>query len=379
MAMIYNILQAVAYIVFYFPSHFFKPSRNRLRHYYRKCQEFLAHWFAGFLIVVLEMKSGMKPVFYGDSHFFRPEHPIQNAVFISNHTSYADWVVLYSAALRHGSAGQIRFFLKDLAKFLPGIGWACCLHDFFLVNKTETKGNWKRDGTTILDRYQSFKDSNSSIWPTIFVEGTFHDGAVPNLVEKTQSFAKDRGLPVLDYVLTPRTRGFVSCVTNLRGHVTHIVDQTMAFTGNADPTCDRKFVSCLPLNDESRVLPDIVDLSSFRGPQHVHIHVTITPIDDLPEDDEGIQQWVHDRWKAKDDMLRNFHKTGKFPGNAKRVDLELFGKDMMIKYLAFWFSLAAAFTYGFLSMPWFVIWNVLMIVVGGGLIGVLVNHFYKDK
>ena len=380
MSMVYNVLQAIAYIFLYFPSHFLKSHVHKLRYAYRVVMEYLAVRFCGYLIVLLEIKSGMKPIFYGDLTFFKDKSAVgKNAVMISNHTSYADWVVIYCSAFRQGVGGVIRFFLKDLARILPGIGWACYLHEFFLVSKQNTKGNWNKDGQTIIDRFQSFKDSGNDIWPTIFPEGTFHDGDVPDLVERGQKFAKENGLPHLEYTLTPRTRGFISCIQSLRGHVTHVVDQTIAFTGNSDPTCPRVFCNVKPLSDESRVLPDVVDLCSFRGPQHVHIHVKITPVSELPADEEGLKQWLHNTWKEKDELLANFHKTGTFPGPTMRRDLTMFGQDMMIYYLLFWFFWMALIVYIFVSMPSWFLWYSSIVLGGGAIAGILVHQFLKDK
>lgn len=362
-------MQGVIFLIFWYSS----------KHYYRRCNEFLAHYYSGFLIVVLEMKSGMKPIFYGAPEFFKPTKKIDNALFMSNHTSYADWVVLYSSAFRHGASDCVRFFLKDLARYLPGIGWACYMHEFFLVKKQQTQGNWSRDGQVILDRYASFKALRNRIWVTIFPEGTFHDGAIPDLVEKTQKFASEHNLPVLDYLLTPRTRGFISCVQGLDGLTTHLIDQTVAFTGNADPDSERQFMSAKPLSDVSRVLPDAVDLSAFRGPKHVHIHVRITNINELPMDEEELKTWLHTRWSEKELLLKHFDQHGAFPGESHRHDLTMFGPDLMAQYIAFWVFWAGLIIGLFVHLPgWALVYGVGSIGFFA-LVGILVQHFYKDK
>ena len=33
-------------------------------------------------------------------------------------------------------------------------------------------------------------------------------------------------------------------------------------------------------------------------------------------------KWVLDRWREKDDMLEQFYKTGKFPGDVEAVHIE---------------------------------------------------------
>ena len=60
----------------------------------------------------------------------------------------------------------------------------------------------------------------------LFAEGT---RMTPAKHAASMEFAKKRGLPVLNHLLIPRTRGFIQCVQSLKGHFPVIYDVTVTF------------------------------------------------------------------------------------------------------------------------------------------------------
>lgn len=242
---------------------------------YRIVNDFVSYFHCAQCVALLEVPFGMKVRYYGKDVETFFNKPLGNAILISNHLTYADWPLLYALSFRVRRTQVLRIFLKDLARLVPGPGWGCWMSDYFLVKKTQAKGEWSRDGDRIVERLKSYKALKNELWATLFPEGTFHDGGVPDLVQRTQAFARENKLPVLDYLLTPRTRGFLSCATFLRGHVDYIVDTTLVFSGNVDPSAppSLQFQTALPLEDPNRVLPDIGDLCGFRPPKEAHLHI----------------------------------------------------------------------------------------------------------
>jgi len=378
-AMVLNVLQAVALPVYYFR-----------KTYYRTWIQTIDFSYSCLLVFLMEWKSGMTHVYYGDAGRFLdrrgPGGSLPSAIYMSNHTSYADWVVFYGVLCRQGGAGAIRFFLKDLAKVLPGIGWGCYLSEFFLVRKSSTRGDWNRDGDVIVNRLKSFAETGDLIYPAIFPEGTFHDGADPTLVERTQKFAKENGLSVLEYLLTPRVRGFYACTSNLRGHAEYIVDQTIAFTGNKDRS-QVPYYTAKPLSDATRVMPDAADLLAYRGPEHVHIHIRLIPLADVPTDEAGAKQFLMKVWDEKETLLRDFRANGDcFPGQAHTRPNALWGSaastggvGYLVWHFLLWVVMMFSLGYALSLMSMWLLGNVVLVIGACALVGILVQHFWKDK
>jgi len=336
-ALMMNVFQVINVILFYWT----------YRKLYRLGCEVTDYFYGGFLVSILETMSGIDLYFYGDPNYFEPVLPdgsrLDKVILISNHTSYADWVIFFSAAYRRRANQLLRIFLKDVAAYIPGIGWATYLSDYFLVKKSRDRGNWQKDGQVIVDRLKNFKETDSRIWAAIFPEGTFHDRAIPDLVEKNRKFSQENGLPVLTYLLNPFPRGITSCIQNLRGHATHVVDLTLTLTGNADPSPQAvQYVGALPLEDPARVLPDASDGTSFRGPRAAHIHVRLHDMQDVPDDANEIRKWMSGVWQEKEKLLEYFSEHGKFPGPAYKSKSYMFwgegkyAQNWMIRFPIFW-------------------------------------------
>jgi hypothetical protein len=69
------------------------------------------------------------------------------------------------------------------------------------------------------------------MWVFLFPEGTFTDQTTIELVHSSQKFAAEKGWPVHQHVLVPRTKGFLLTVNGLRGHAEHVCDMTFVFKG----------------------------------------------------------------------------------------------------------------------------------------------------
>lgn len=367
----FNAFQSVGWVLFYFPS----------KALFRRYCNFTHYYFSGFLTATLETLAGMTPHYYGDvAWMFDDSQRIRNAILISNHTSYADWVVLFATTHRKGAAASLRIFLKSVAAVIPGIGWSTVLGEYFLVAKSKSKGDWERDGQAIVNKLKSFVATNSSVWPTIFPEGTFHDRADATLVERTHQYAIDNKLPVLSFLLTPRARGFLACVQNLRGHATHVVDLTLTFLGTRDQSPHvLQYVGALPLDDPARLLPDASDCSSLRAPAQVHIYVRLFSLDTVPNDEDGVKAWLYNRWIEKEALLRYFNQHGAFPGACRKSTLSLFSPDWMIYYPAFFAVLAGLIYLLVTKLPGdFLRWGGLLVLIVS-VLGIVTNTFCKQR
>lgn len=199
----------------------------------------------------------------------------EHALLISNHRSDLDWLVGWVLAQRVGCLGSTRAVMKKSSKFLPVIGWSMSFSEYIFLERS-----WVKDETTLKTSFQSLRGFPQPFWLALFVEGTRFTEAK---LQAAQEFAASAGLPIPRNVLIPRTKGFVSAVTNLRDFVPAVYDMTVAIPkGGPSPTM----------------------LRLFSGqPSTVHVHIRRCSTSDLPETEEGLSQWCKTTFISKDDLL----------------------------------------------------------------------------
>lgn len=258
---------------------------------------------------VLEELSEVKPVFSGDNI---PEG--ESAIVISNHASFTDFMLLHALALRKNMLANCKYFAKDSLKWLPGFGWGIWMMGHILL-----KRDWQKDQQSILETFADIKNTKLPIWLVSFVEGS---RITTKKLKSSQEFAKSRNLPVLEHVLLPRVKGFIATVNSLRdSQITHVYEVTLGYSNKDNG--DGSSVNAHPLT-----LLDVF-LKNHHG-RRLFVHVRRYALKDLPKDEEGLTQWCYDRYKEKDDLLKNLKATGSFAGKDKeRYEKAPFNRTLM--------------------------------------------------
>ena len=111
----------------------------------------------------------------------------------------------------------------------------------------------------------------------MYAEGTRF---TPEKCEASQKFALQKGLPILKYHLTPRTRGFIASVPHMRGKVDAIYDIQLAFK----PT--------------DTIKPTMMNLLMGKKVE-AHMYMRRIPLSEVPEGDEEAAAWVHEVYQRK--------------------------------------------------------------------------------
>ncbi|RUP51307.1 acyltransferase-domain-containing protein [Jimgerdemannia flammicorona] len=210
----------------------------------------------------------------------------ESAIVMANHRSWTDFYMIHSVAIRKKMLSNCKYFVKDSLKFLPFFGWGMWLMGMIFV-----KRNWVKDQAKINQMFATINEFKSPVWIISFVEGTRF---TPQKLVDSQLFSQERGLPVMKNLLVPRTKGFVACVQKLRNsHVHYVYDLTIAYNHRLEGL--RGF----------GIPPDMLRVHAGRlSPEYdFHIHVRRYPIAELPEEDEALAEWVHDRYVEKDRIL----------------------------------------------------------------------------
>ncbi|PHT37266.1 1-acyl-sn-glycerol-3-phosphate acyltransferase 2, partial [Capsicum baccatum] len=241
---------------------------------YRRINRILAELLWLELVWLVDWWAGVKIKVYMDSETFRlmgKEH----ALLIANHRSDIDWLVGWVLAQRSGCLGSALAVMKKSSKLLPVLGWSMWFSEYLFLERS-----WAKDENTLKSGLQRLWDYPQPFWLALFVEGTRFTQAK---LLAAQEYAASSGLPVPKNVLIPRTKGFVTAVSQMRSFVPVIYDATIAIPKNS---------------------PAPTMLRICKGQSSVvHVHIKRHEMKDLPENDDAIAQWCRDIFLAKDNLL----------------------------------------------------------------------------
>lgn len=258
------------------------------------CSGALRIWFSVFM-GHLERFSRLSIVLTGDAFY-----PDEHALVICNHRSWADTLIIYSLARQVRMHGDVKFLAKQSLLLFPIFGFAGVALDVVIFIKRQSISA----GRQMVKVFSSLLDpqrGNRAYWLINYLEGTrFTKEKQRNAL----SFARERQLKTLEYVLQPRTKGFIATVHSLRNNAKAVYDITIGYqldeNENMRPTFGQMFF-----------LPPLMD-------RVVHVHQRRIPLEELPTDDEELKKWVYTLYEQKDELLRGFHKNGSFTGRPMR-------------------------------------------------------------
>ena len=200
----------------------------------------------------------------------------ENVLLTANHLSVADIPALFRLALKNRRLGDLKWYVKNIIKYIPGIGWGMVFLDCIFLTR-----DWGLDKASLNRTFGKFKRENISMWVVSFVEGSRL--SKKNLAQ-SQKFAESRDLPRLEHLMLPRTKGFVATVIGLRDHLDAVYDTTIMYEGG---------------------VPSLWQW--VRGVVgKVHIHVQRYPIEQLPESETELESWIMERYQEKDLQLGQF-------------------------------------------------------------------------
>lgn len=289
-------------------------------HYSRKTTSFLFGMWLSLWPFLFEKINKTKVVFSGEN-----VPPEKRVLLFANHRTEVDWMYLWNLALRKGQLGYIKYILKSSLMTIPVLSWAIHLFEFIPVER-----KWEIDERIIQNRLSKFKNPRDPLWLAVFPEGTDY---TEEKCIKSQEYAVEHGLPVLENVLLPKTKGFITCLQELRSSLDAVYDVTMAYKHRQ---------------------PDFLDNVYGIDPSEVHIHIRTVELKNIPTSEDEVADWMIQRFRQKDQLLADFHIRGHFPDEGGEGDIST------LKCLAIFFaivSLTATFLYLTLfSSVWFKIY-----------------------
>lgn len=268
--LVINLLQMASLVVLPFS----RPGFRALN------RAFADTWW-GWCVSYVERFQGVRVVLTGDAV---PSD--ENALVVANHQDYSDIVMLLCLGARKGRLGDMKWFVKDGLKYVPGVGWGMLFLDCIFVRR-----NWTADRESVEHTFVKVRQHRIPIWLISFLEGT---RLTKRKLEASQRYMARHNLAPTEHVMFPRTKGFVASIRGLGGHVQAVYDVTIAYEG--------------------RVLKlwDILK----GNPQKAHLHVRRFPVPELPKDDETLAEWAVTLFAEKERLLAQFQQTGAFPMGA---------------------------------------------------------------
>lgn len=207
----------------------------------------------------------------------------ENAIVFANHQQMTDILFLFFAARRGQRLGDLKWFVKDIIKYVPGVGWGLLFLDNLFV-----KRRWAEDARKIDGTFSRLTRSGKPFWVVIFAEGT---RITPKKLARSRSIQRrKKDLQVLDHVMMPRTKGFSVSVMALREHLDAVYDLTIGYEDG---------------------VPSLWQYVQGFVPR-AHIHVSRFAAGDIPSSEAELSAWLNRRFEAKDALLASFYEDGAF-------------------------------------------------------------------
>lgn len=256
------------------------------KYLYRKIHYYLCYSFYSELVFMTEWWSGTDIILYIDKKEFDKYYGKEHGYLLVNHSYEIDWLMGWILCDRINMLGNCKAYAKKSIQYIPTLGWAWKFAETIFLER-----NWNRDKEVIGRQIKELTAYPDPMWLLLYAEGTRF---TPQKLEASQKFAKEKGLPILKYHLTPRTRGFTASVAHMRnGKIPAIYNIQIAF------------------NESDPVKPTMKNLLLGKKVES-HVYVQRIPVEEIPEGDEEAAAWLHKLYQEKDRMAESFHETGDF-------------------------------------------------------------------
>ena len=248
----------------------------------RRMNRWCARSIWGLWVLMAERQNGIELRVTGD------EIPVrENALLLPNHQSMTDVLLMLCVGWRARRLGDMKWFVKDVIKYVPGPGIGMWFLDCIFV-----KRDWLKDRGNIDRLFNKYKTGNIPLFLISFLEGT---RLTKKKLEAARAFATERGHQLPRHTLIPRTKGFVFTMLGLGDHLDAVYDITIGYQGDTPPS----LVNC------------------FAGDvRRLDMHIRRYPRAALPTNEDALAEWALVRFREKDELIEQFKITGAFPGRV---------------------------------------------------------------
>ncbi|KAH9845732.1 Acyltransferase C-terminus [Teratosphaeria destructans] len=214
----------------------------------------------------------------------------ESAIVVSNHVEWTDFYMIQELAGRVGMLGRCRWFAKQQLRWVPFLGWGLWAMGMPLVSR-----KWTSDQKEMDRVFKGVLQRQWPMWLIAYSEATRYT-ASKRLQAEAWCRTNNRSLGL--HLLYPRTKGFIACVQKLRQtpSMKAVYDITVAYAK------DDKVFQQPPKFVESVLTASLSEKWRF------FVHVDRHPLETLPQTEEGLAQWLEDRWVEKGDRLETLNQ-----------------------------------------------------------------------
>ena len=128
----------------------------------RKINRWCANTWWGLCYLWAEHLAGIRVHFSGDAI---PEK--ENAIVVVNHQVMTDIPIMFALAHAKSRLGDMKWFVKDVIKYMPGVGWGMKFLDCLFIDR-----DWTADQDRIHKVFAKLLKHDVPAWVIIFAEGT---------------------------------------------------------------------------------------------------------------------------------------------------------------------------------------------------------------
>lgn len=151
------------------------------------------------------------------------------------------------------------------------------------------KRNWEKDRSGIEQTFESFKKYQFPAWIVSFVEGSRFSSIKK---QESKQYCVQNNYPPLEHVLFPRSKGFTATMMAFKNSYIKVVyDFTIAFQHDL-----KGFGHSIAITD-----------AMFSNIEHFRVFIDCKRylISELPNSEEGLSQWLKERYYEKDAFLKS--------------------------------------------------------------------------
>jgi 1-acyl-sn-glycerol-3-phosphate acyltransferase len=236
-----------------------------------------ANWWFGLCVKMGRGVHGVSVKLTGD-----PVQNGENAILVVNHQEMTDIVFLFMVAQAGGRLGDLKWFVKDQIKYVPGVGWG-----LFLLDNLFVKRRWSSDKNSIEAVFARLKRNGIPFWLVLFAEGT---RITEEKLVRSRRIASKKKMKPLSHLLIPHTKGFVASLQGLGDRLDSVYDITIGY---------------------EKGVPSLVQyVVGFV--ERAHVHVRRFDAKELPAGHQALSLWLNQRFEEKDALLDEFFSQGAF-------------------------------------------------------------------
>ncbi|KAJ6621435.1 Acyl-CoA:lysophosphatidylglycerol acyltransferase 1 [Pseudolycoriella hygida] len=228
-------------------------------------------------------------------------------MIIANHQSTADVpLIMASFNVKPNILPNLMWIMERLFKYTT-FGIVGFLHQDFFISA----GKQDRD-LSIQNLKEHIKKAFIPLgrnWMVVFPEGGF----LHKRKEVSQRYAQKNNLPIMNHVSLPRTGAFNAILSVLPPHDSspqqQDTNEESAYKGQHHLDYILDITIAYP---DGKPLDLLTIVNFLRSPCKTHFLYRLYHTSKLPKTEEGLTNWLYERWQEKEIILEDFYKTNTF-------------------------------------------------------------------